>query len=202
MNVQQELAYTLLRTVTTVGEIWYDPDLSSTIVEEDSIFIKSFFAIVGEETESKLHLQSPWHLCLKLDHVKMFDCKPTLPYYDHRGPTSPIYSPTSPCYLSTSPSFSPTSPRYSLQSPSFSPTSPQYSLTGPSFSPTLSRLVSIESIIPSFLSFFLINSSASHLLSQTDCIIYISVLFSTTHRADPHAITSSLVQCISYCYRT
>ena len=50
-NVQQELAYTTLRTVTAAVEIWYDLDSSSTIIEEDSIFVESFFAIPDEEVE-------------------------------------------------------------------------------------------------------------------------------------------------------
>jgi len=36
-NGQQELMYTLLRTVTAAVEIWYGPNLSSTIIEEDAI---------------------------------------------------------------------------------------------------------------------------------------------------------------------
>jgi DNA-directed RNA polymerase II subunit RPB1 len=79
-NVQQELAYTTLRTVTAAVEIWYDPDPSSTIIEEDSIFVESFFAIPDEEVESKLHLQSPWLLRLELDRAKMIDRKLTMPY--------------------------------------------------------------------------------------------------------------------------
>ncbi|KAH7920489.1 DNA-directed RNA polymerase II, subunit 1 [Leucogyrophana mollusca] len=79
-NVQQELAYTSLRTVTAAVEIWYDPDPSSTIIEEDSIFVESFFAIPDEEIESKLHLQSPWLLRLELDRAKMIDRKLTMPY--------------------------------------------------------------------------------------------------------------------------
>lgn len=55
-NVQQELAYTSLRTVTAAIEIWYDPDPSSTIIEEDKLFVESFFAIPDEEVESKMHL--------------------------------------------------------------------------------------------------------------------------------------------------
>ncbi|KAI6138176.1 hypothetical protein BKA82DRAFT_4475283 [Pisolithus tinctorius] len=58
-NVQQELAYTSLRTVTAAVEIWYDPEPTSTITEEDTVFVESFFAILDEEIESKLHLQSP-----------------------------------------------------------------------------------------------------------------------------------------------
>ncbi|KAL6301005.1 beta and beta-prime subunits of DNA dependent RNA-polymerase [Sparassis latifolia] len=79
-KVQQELAFTSLRTVTAAVEIWYDPDPSSTIIEEDSVFVESFFAIPDEEVESKLHLQSPWLLRLELDRAKMIDRKLTMPY--------------------------------------------------------------------------------------------------------------------------
>lgn len=34
-NVQQELAYTSLHTVTAAVDIWYNPDPSSTIIEDD-----------------------------------------------------------------------------------------------------------------------------------------------------------------------
>ncbi|KAF8885266.1 hypothetical protein CPB84DRAFT_1850463 [Gymnopilus junonius] len=79
-NVQQELAYTSLRTVTAAVEIWYDPDPTSTIIEEDQVFVESFFAIPDEEIESKLHLQSPWLLRLELDRAKMIDRKLTMHY--------------------------------------------------------------------------------------------------------------------------
>jgi DNA-directed RNA polymerase II subunit RPB1 len=79
-NVQQELAYTSLRTVAAAVEIWYDPDPSSTIIEDDSVFVESFFAIPDEEIDSKLHLQSPWLLRLKLDRAKMIDRKLTMHY--------------------------------------------------------------------------------------------------------------------------
>ncbi|KAG2079822.1 RNA polymerase II largest subunit, partial [Suillus discolor] len=76
-NIEQELTYTSFCTVTAAMEIWYDPDLSSTIIEEDSVFVESFFAI-PDEIESKLHLQSPWLLRLELDRAKMIDCKLTM----------------------------------------------------------------------------------------------------------------------------
>ena len=44
-NVQQELAYTSLRTVTAAVEIWYDPVPTETIIPEDEVFVESFFAI-------------------------------------------------------------------------------------------------------------------------------------------------------------
>ncbi|TFY81801.1 hypothetical protein EWM64_g2217 [Hericium alpestre] len=79
-DVQQELAYTSLRTVTAAVEIWYDPDPSSTVIEEDRVFVEAFFAIPDEEVESKLHLQSPWLLRLELDRAKMIDRKLTMEY--------------------------------------------------------------------------------------------------------------------------
>ncbi|KAJ7507403.1 hypothetical protein B0H11DRAFT_2312920, partial [Mycena galericulata] len=50
-------------------EIWYDPDPSSTLIEEDVGFVEDFFAIPDEDVESKLHLQSPWLLRLELNRT-------------------------------------------------------------------------------------------------------------------------------------
>ena len=66
--------------MTAAVEIWYDPDPSSTIIEEDAVFVVSFFAIPDEEIESKLRLQSPWLLRLELDHAKMINQKLTMAY--------------------------------------------------------------------------------------------------------------------------
>jgi len=79
-NVQQELAYTSLRTVTAAVEIWYNPSPTETIIPEDEVFVESFFAIPDEEIEGKLHLQSPWLLRLELDRAKMIDRKLTMAY--------------------------------------------------------------------------------------------------------------------------
>jgi DNA-directed RNA polymerase II subunit RPB1 len=79
-NVQQELTYTSLRTVTAAVEIRYDPNPSFTIIEEDAVFVESFFAIPDDEIELKLHLQSRWLLHLELDRAKMIDCKLTMAY--------------------------------------------------------------------------------------------------------------------------
>ncbi|KAI6167226.1 RNA polymerase II largest subunit [Pisolithus thermaeus] len=62
-NVQQELAYTSLRTVTAAVEIWYDPDPALTVIEEDS-----------------LYLRSPWLLRLVVDRARMIDRKLTMAY--------------------------------------------------------------------------------------------------------------------------
>ncbi|KAI0028851.1 DNA-directed RNA polymerase II, subunit 1 [Vararia minispora EC-137] len=79
-NVQQELAYTNLRTVTAAVEIWYDPDPSTTIIEEDKLFVDAFFAIPDDEVEQNLHRQSPWLLRLELDRAKMIDRKLNMEY--------------------------------------------------------------------------------------------------------------------------
>jgi DNA-directed RNA polymerase II subunit RPB1 len=74
-NVQQELAYISLQTATATVENWYDPNPTSTIIEEDSVFVESFFAIPDQDVNSKFHLQLPWLLRLELDHAKMIDRK-------------------------------------------------------------------------------------------------------------------------------
>ncbi|KAH9964633.1 beta and beta-prime subunits of DNA dependent RNA-polymerase [Russula dissimulans] len=79
-NVQQELAFTSLRTVTAAVEIWYDPDPQSTVIEEDQVFVEAFFAIPDEEMEQQLHLQSPWLLRLEMDRAKMIDRKLTMEF--------------------------------------------------------------------------------------------------------------------------
>ncbi|KAK7696052.1 DNA-directed RNA polymerase II subunit rpb1 [Cerrena zonata] len=79
-NVQQELAYTSLRTVTAAVEIWYDPEPHTTIIEEDAVFVEPFFAIPDEDIEVKMHLQSPWLLRLELDRAKMIDRKLEMAY--------------------------------------------------------------------------------------------------------------------------
>ncbi|KAG2070066.1 hypothetical protein BDR04DRAFT_1019873, partial [Suillus decipiens] len=73
-----------LMSVLAAVEIWYDPDPSSTIIEEDSVFIESFFSIPDEEIESNLHLQLPWFLHLKLNHAKMIDHKLSMAYVTGR----------------------------------------------------------------------------------------------------------------------
>jgi len=73
--VQTELAYTSLRTVTAVVEIYYDPDPSTTIIEADREVVDAFFAIPDDEIEANLHLQLSWLLHLELDRSKMLDRK-------------------------------------------------------------------------------------------------------------------------------
>ena len=83
-SVQMELAYASLHTVIGAVEIYYDPDPSTTTIEEDKEFIDAFFTIPDEEIEQNLHLQSPWLLRLELDHSKMLDRKLMMNYVTGR----------------------------------------------------------------------------------------------------------------------
>ncbi|KAL4079784.1 hypothetical protein J3A83DRAFT_4368636 [Scleroderma citrinum] len=67
MNIKTPSLSVYLEPVTAAVGIWHDPDLTSIIIEEDSVFVGPFFAILNEEIESKLHLQSLWLLWLVLD---------------------------------------------------------------------------------------------------------------------------------------
>ncbi|KAL8276556.1 hypothetical protein RQP46_011046 [Phenoliferia psychrophenolica] len=74
-EVQTLLSYTTLKTVTASTEIFYDPDPSATVIEDDREFVEAFFAIPDEEVEQNLHRQSPWLLRFELDRAKMLDKK-------------------------------------------------------------------------------------------------------------------------------
>ncbi|QSL64587.1 hypothetical protein MERGE_001888 [Pneumocystis wakefieldiae] len=74
-QVQTAIEHTTLRTVTSVTEIFYDPDPQQTVIEEDRAFVEAFFAIPDEDVEANLHRQSAWLLRLELDRAKMLDKK-------------------------------------------------------------------------------------------------------------------------------
>ena len=74
-SVHTELTFTTLKSVTAAVEIYYDPEPTSTIIEEDQEFVEAFFAIPDPEIEAKVHLLSPWVLRLELDRTKMLDRK-------------------------------------------------------------------------------------------------------------------------------
>ncbi|TIB06195.1 hypothetical protein E3P96_00699 [Wallemia ichthyophaga] len=72
-NVQAELEHTTLKTITAATEIIYDPDPTTTIVDEDRDFVEAYFAIPDEEVAANIDKQSPWLLRLELDRAKMLD---------------------------------------------------------------------------------------------------------------------------------
>lgn len=74
-EIHQELPHVTLKTVTAATEIFYDPDPSATVIEEDRDFVEAFFAIPDPDVEENLHRQSPWLLRFELDRGVMIDKK-------------------------------------------------------------------------------------------------------------------------------
>lgn len=70
-QIMRQLTYTCLRDVTASVEIFYDPKLDSTDIEEDRDFVDAFFAIPDEDIRLELH--SPWLLRLELDRAKVLE---------------------------------------------------------------------------------------------------------------------------------
>ena len=72
-SVQTTLAHTTLRTVTASSEIFYDPIINGTVIEDDREFVDAFFAIPDPEVEQTMDRQSSWLLRFELDRAKMLD---------------------------------------------------------------------------------------------------------------------------------
>lgn len=70
-QIMRKLTYTRLRDITATVEIFYDPKLDSTDIEEDKDFVDAFFAIPDEDIRLELH--SPWLLRLELDRAKVLE---------------------------------------------------------------------------------------------------------------------------------
>jgi DNA-directed RNA polymerase II subunit RPB1 len=70
-KIMRQLTYTCLRDITASVEIFYDPKLDSTDIEEDKDFVDAFFAIPDEDIRLELH--SPWLLRLELDRAKVLE---------------------------------------------------------------------------------------------------------------------------------
>ncbi|OCF37907.1 DNA-directed RNA polymerase II subunit RPB1 [Kwoniella heveanensis BCC8398] len=68
-EIMRKLTFTRLRDITASVEIFYDPKLDSTDIEEDQEFVDAFFAIPDEDIRLELH--SPWLLRLELDRGKV-----------------------------------------------------------------------------------------------------------------------------------
>mmetsp|Transcript_26154 Transcript_26154/g.55112 ORF Transcript_26154/g.55112 Transcript_26154/m.55112 type:complete len:824 (-) Transcript_26154:847-3318(-) len=72
--VHSMIEYTVLRDLTKLTEIYYDPDPVNTIVAKDREFVKEYYEM-GEETEEDLRHLSPWVLRIELNQVVMVDKK-------------------------------------------------------------------------------------------------------------------------------
>ena len=80
--VQVELEYTTLRSVTEATEIWYDPDPTTTVIEEDIDTVASYFEMPDEGIN--LAAMSPWLLRIELNRAMMVDKQLTMEKIDER----------------------------------------------------------------------------------------------------------------------
>eukprot|EP00850_Spirogloea_muscicola_P018640 SM000173S03009 [mRNA] locus=s173:142606:150701:- [translate_table: standard] len=75
-SVQVQLEYTTLRSVTQATEIWYDPDPTSTVIEEDAETVRSYYEMPDEGVS--VERMSPWLLRIELNREMMVDKKLTM----------------------------------------------------------------------------------------------------------------------------
>lgn len=69
--LRSAVEHTNLRSVTAMTEIYYDPDVRSTVIEDDDDMVESYFLI--PEGNDDIDRQSRWMLRITLDRQKMLD---------------------------------------------------------------------------------------------------------------------------------
>ncbi|AEO53346.1 hypothetical protein MYCTH_2294525 [Thermothelomyces thermophilus ATCC 42464] len=72
-RMRSAVEHTSLRSVTAVTEIYYDPDITSTVIPEDYDMVESYFLIPDSSDQDSIENQSRWLLRLTLDRQKMLD---------------------------------------------------------------------------------------------------------------------------------
>ncbi|EMR71753.1 putative rna polymerase ii largest subunit protein [Eutypa lata UCREL1] len=76
-KLRSVVEHTNLRSVTTVAEVYYDPDIQATTIPEDADMVESYFLIPDEEHDS-IDRQSRWLLRFTLDRQKLLDKRMTV----------------------------------------------------------------------------------------------------------------------------
>ncbi|KYK54642.1 RNA polymerase II largest subunit [Drechmeria coniospora] len=71
-TLRSMVEYTNLRSVTSVTEIYYDPNVRTTTIAEDLDMVDSYF-LIPEDDENTLDMQSRWLLRITLDRQKLLD---------------------------------------------------------------------------------------------------------------------------------
>ena len=72
-NVQSMLEYTTLHSVAAASEVWYDPNPTDTVIEEDKEFVRSYYEMPDEDVDPSR--MSPWLLRIELNREMMVDKK-------------------------------------------------------------------------------------------------------------------------------
>lgn len=70
--LRSAVEHTNLRSVTAMTEIYYDPDIESTTIEQDADMVSSFF-LLPDDSQPPVERQSRWLLRFTLDRQKMLD---------------------------------------------------------------------------------------------------------------------------------
>ena len=70
--LRSAVEHTNLRSIADTCEIWYDPDVQNTIIEDDEDMVNSYF-IIPEDNEAELANQSRWLLRIVLSRQKLID---------------------------------------------------------------------------------------------------------------------------------
>jgi DNA-directed RNA polymerase II subunit RPB1 len=71
-KLRSMVEYTNLRSITSVTEIYYDPDVTSTTIAEDMDMVESFF-LIPDDSLNTINQQSRWLLRITLDRQKLLD---------------------------------------------------------------------------------------------------------------------------------
>jgi len=71
--LRNTIEFTTLRSVTAVTEIYYDPDVRTTVIEDDADMVDSFWLTADDAAEDSVDSQSRWLLRIVLDRQKMLD---------------------------------------------------------------------------------------------------------------------------------
>ncbi|PVU90271.1 hypothetical protein BB559_000101 [Furculomyces boomerangus] len=72
-DVQVAIEHTTLRNIMASTEIWYDPNIEDTIIDEDREFVQAYYEMPDEEISSSS--VSPWLLRLELSRSAVLDKK-------------------------------------------------------------------------------------------------------------------------------
>jgi len=72
-NVQASLEYTTLHSVAAISEVYYDPEPTDTVIEEDREFVRAYYEMPDEEVDPGR--MSPWLLRIELNREMMVDKK-------------------------------------------------------------------------------------------------------------------------------
>lgn len=71
-TLRSMVEYTNLRSITSVTEIYYDPDVQSTTIAEDMDMVESYF-LIPDDAQDTIDQQSRWLLRITLDRQKLLD---------------------------------------------------------------------------------------------------------------------------------